>query len=1370
MVLKVKNAHVKLSKRKIRKIFGKISDFSHVPNLTAVQTDSGDSFLSTRLDAVFNSVFPIDNGNATLEYVGYELEQPKYAPEECFARGTNHASLLLVSLRLIVWEVDLHTNARSVLNIKEQKVYVGELPVMTKHGTFVFNGAERVIVSQKHRAPGAFYYDDGGKKHPSGKKQYFARVIPYRGSWLDIEFDFKDLLYFRIDRRRKLPITTLLTALGYSRTEILDLFYNKIGIMYENGEWIAAFNPERFKGVKVYYDVIDAHNGEIIINADTKVTPRVMKRLQELSEGVQRYYIVPRDEVMNCFVAQTIELDDCAILADAGDAITEELLSQIEDSGIRQIMLLDIDFIRVGPYMRNTMILDKNVSKIEALTDIYRVLRPGEPSTPEAAENVFNALFFDQARYDLSVIGRMKINMKHSLAIDGNMTVLTRQDIVAIIKRLLDIKSGIAQVDDVDNLGNQRIRSVGELFENQLRLGLVRMSRSILERMNSIDVDAVMPYELVNSKVLMSLVREFFGRSQLSQFMDQTNPLAEVTHKRRISALGSGGVKGDRAGFEMRDVHFTHYGRFCPIETPEGANIGLINSLACYAHVNKYGFVESPYRVVKDCKLTDEIIYLSAIEEGRYVIATADVDISSDGVIVSDNVMCRCDGDFSMVHKSKVNLIDVSPQQSVSVAASLIPFLENDDANRALMGSNMQRQAVPLLISEAPFVGTGMEAVVAKDSWAVVVAKRAGYVQKVDSKRIVIRADEQGDDTSGIDIYTLMKFRKSNQGTCMNQRPIVKVGDYVEGGDVIADGPSTEHGELALGRNVLVAFVPWSGYNYEDSILLSERISKDDVFTSVHIQEFEVVARDMRLGPEEITRDIPQVGEEVLRDLDESGIVRIGARVKTGSILVGKTTPKSDANVTPEEKLLRAIFGDKASDAKDSSMRVPPGVSGVVVDVRVFTRRGVEKDERTIVQERMEIDRLAQDRDDEIDTIQEHVYSKLLLLLSGRAVVTGGRYVKNGTVLNAQILNGIQKRNWWSIGVDAPEVMSEIARIKAIYDACMTKIDKEFKSKVEKVQSGDDLPQGALKVVKVYLATKLKIQPGDKLAGRHGNKGVVSKIMPIEDMPFLEDGTPVDVVLNPLGVPSRMNIGQILETHLGWASANLGKQVDKALRHARKFKSHEKLRDTLLEIYGTGGHPKYAKQAVQDLSEMSEEALEILASNIVGGVPVASPVFDGIKADELDALMIRAGVDVTGQVVLYDGRTGEPFARKVTVGYAYILKLLHLADDKLHARSIGPYSLITQQPLGGKAHFGGQRFGEMECWALQAYGAAHTLQEILTVRSDDVTGRVKMYEAIVQGNSVNYFGVPESFNVTVKELRSLGLDVEMHEENDGDTK
>jgi DNA-directed RNA polymerase subunit beta len=1350
-------------RKRIRKSFGRIPEVTMMPNLIEVQRTSYDNFLQMSLrpeqrslvglQEVFKSVFPIRDfaERAALDFVQYELEEPKYDVEECHQRGMTYAAPLRVTLRLIVWDVDDDTGSKSVRDIKEQDVYMGDLPLMTDNGTFVINGTERVIVSQMHRSPGVFYDHDKGKTHSSGKFLFSARIIPYRGSWLDFEFDAKDLIHVRIDRRRKLPATTLLLALGLTQEEILGYFYDAIVFTRCGQGWKQAFRPERLRGQKLTADLINAATGDVLAEAGTKLTPRLIKRLAE--QGLEQLYVSAEELVGRYVAADLVDEQSGLVHAEAGDELTPELLARLIEVETAELQVLDIDHVTVGPYMRNTLAAERGHNRDDALLDIYRVLRPGEPPNLDTAENLFHGLFFDPERYDLSPVGRVKMNARLSLETDDTVRVLRTEDILAVIKELIEIKDGRGEIDDIDHLGNRRVRSVGELMENQFRIGLLRMERAVRERMSSVEIDAAMPHDLINAKPVAAAVREFFGSSQLSQFMDQTNPLSEITHKRRLSALGPGGLTRERAGFEVRDVHPTHYGRICPIETPEGPNIGLINSLATYARINKYGFIESPYRRIVDGQVTDEVVYLSAMEEGRYTIAQANAELTEDRRFVLDLVSCRVNGDFVLARPETIEFIDVSPKQLVSVAAALIPFLENDDANRALMGSNMQRQAVPLIQTEAPLVGTGMEAVVARDSGAAVVARRGGTVDQVDASRIVIRVtDETERADSVVDIYNLRKFQRSNQNTCVNQRPVVKVGDRVAAGDIVADGPSTNLGELALGRNALVAFMPWNGYNFEDSILISERIVRDDVFTSIHIEEFEVMARDTKLGPESITRDIPNVGEESLRNLDEAGIVYIGAEVQAGDILVGKVTPKGETPMTPEEKLLRAIFGEKAADVRDTSLKVPPGVTGTVVEVRVFSRRGVDKDERAMAIERAEIERLAKDRDDERVILERNIYSRLRELLEGRVATGGPKGVAKGRPLTAEVLGQLSRRQWWEIGVDDAQRMVEVEQLKRQLDDGLKRLQERFDNKVEKLQRGDELPPGVLKTVKVFVAVKRKLQPGDKMAGRHGNKGVISKIAPIEDMPHLENGTPVDVVLNPLGVPSRMNVGQILETHLGWACNNLGRQIGQLVDRAATGDGRDALRSRVSELYGA------------DLGGLDDDQLLELADDLRQGVPVATPVFDGAHERDIVRLLDEAGCDVSGQVTLVDGRTGDAFDRKVTVGYIYMLKLGHLVDDKIHARSVGPYSLVTQQPLGGKAQFGGQRFGEMECWALQAYGAAYTLQEMLTVKSDDVSGRTKIYEAIVRGEDTFEAGIPESFNVLVKELQALGLNVELQQE------
>lgn len=1350
------------SRKRVRKFFGKNAEVAEMPNLIEVQKESYDQFLQVKepaggrasegLQAVFKSVFPISDftGQAMLEFVRYEFEPPKYDVDECQQRGMTFAAPLKVTLRLIVFEVDQDTGAKSVKDIKEQDVYMGDMPFMTSNGTFVVNGTERVIVSQMHRSPGVFFDHDKGKTHSSGKLLFAARIIPYRGSWLDFEFDAKDIIHVRIDRRRKLPITTLLYALGLDSEQILNYFYKTVPYTQTNEGWRTPFDPQRYRGQKPTVDLIDAKTKQVVVEAGKKITPRLARKIAE--DGVTEL-LVRNEDLYGLYLAgELVDETTGEIFAEAGDEISEKLLKSLTEAGYSKLEVLDIDHINTGAYIRNTLKADKVESYEQALIEIYRVMRPGEPPTRETAEALFNGLFFDAERYDLSAVGRVKMNMRLELDAADTVRVLRREDILAVIKTLHELRDGKGDVDDIDHLGNRRVRSVGELMENQYRLGLVRMERAIKERMSSVDIDTVMPHDLINAKPAASAVREFFGSSQLSQFMDQTNPLSEITHKRRLSALGPGGLTRERAGFEVRDVHPTHYGRICPIETPEGPNIGLINSLATYARVNKYGFIETPYRKVVNGKVSDEVIYLSAIEEGKHHIAQANVPLTKEGGFEEELVVARNHGDVLIVPREKVDFVDVSPKQLVSVAAALIPFLENDDANRALMGSNMQRQAVPLVRTNAPLVGTGMEAVVARDSGAAITARRTGVVDQVDAKRIVIRATEETDPTkSGVDIYTLAKFQRSNQNTCINQRPLVRVGDQVKAGDIVADGPSTDLGDLALGQNVLVAFMPWNGYNFEDSILLSERIVKDDVFTSIHIEEFDVMARDTKLGPEEITRDIPNVGEEALKNLDEAGIVYIGAEVKPGDILVGKITPKGESPMTPEEKLLRAIFGEKASDVRDTSLKLPPGVSGTVVEVRVFNRHGVDKDERALAIEREEIERLAKDRDDELAILDRNSYGRVHDFLVNKPATGGPKGHKLEGKITPKNLEDIPRSQWWNIALSNEKSIAELEAMKQQYEESKKRLENRFLDKVEKLQRGDELPPGVMKMVKVFVAVKRKIQPGDKMAGRHGNKGVVSKIVPIEDMPFLEDGTHVDIVLNPLGVPSRMNVGQILETHLGWACAGLGKQIGKMLEVYRESGKPKPVRDHLNEIYGKN----------EEIDALDDNQVIELAGNLTKGVPIATPVFDGAREEDIAHLLKEAGLSTSGQVRLYDGRTGEIFDRQVTVGYIYMLKLHHLVDDKIHARSIGPYSLVTQQPLGGKAQFGGQRFGEMEVWALEAYGAAYTLQEMLTVKSDDVAGRTKVYEAIVRGDDAFEAGIPESFNVLVKEMRSLSLNVEL---------
>jgi DNA-directed RNA polymerase subunit beta len=1382
-------------RKRIRKSFGRIPEVAPMPNLIEVQKASYDNFLQVNvpssertisgLNAVFASVFPIKDfsENGTLEFVKYELEKPKYDVEECQQRGVTYAAPLKLTLRLVVFDVDEETGARSVRDIKEQDVFMGDLPLMTNNGTFVVNGTERVIVSQMHRSPGVFYDHDKGKTHSSGKFLFAARIIPYRGSWLDFEFDAKDLVHVRIDRRRKLPVTTLLQALdgkatairraelaedgqrlapedasGMSSEEIFEEFYETKFYTRIKDDWKTPFVPESFSGAKLTHDLINAKGRKVVAEEGTRVTPRVARKLVE--EGLKEQLVLA-DELIGQYIAYDLINEETGeIHAEAGDEITEESLEALMEVGIKKLPVLAIDHLTVGPYMRNTLAVDKNRTRLEALMDIYRVMRPGEPPTPDTAEAMFRSLFFESERYDLSAVGRMKMNARLDLETEDSLRILRKEDILAVVKLLVRIKDGHGEIDDIDHLGNRRVRSVGELMENQYRIGLLRMERAIRERMSSVELDSVMPQDLINAKPAAAAVREFFGSSQLSQFMDQTNPLSEITHKRRLSALGPGGLTRERAGFEVRDVHPTHYGRICPIETPEGPNIGLINSLATYARVNQYGFIETPYRAVKDGKVADEVQYLSAIEEGQFTVAQANSELDRYGKLVEELVSCRSAGEFVMARREDIDFIDVSPKQLVSVATALIPFLENDDANRALMGSNMMRQAVPLIRAEAPLVGTGMEEAVARGSGATIISNRTGIVDQVDATRIVVRATGETElSAPGVDIYNLRKFQRSNQNTCINQRPLVKVGDRVVAGDIIADGPSTELGELALGRNVLVAFMAWHGYNFEDSILISERIARDDVFTSIHIDEFEVMARDTKLGQEEVTRDIPNVGEEALKNLDEAGIVYIGAEVQPGDVLVGKVTPKGESPMTPEEKLLRAIFGEKASDVRDTSLRLPPGVAGTVVEVRVFSRRGVDKDERALAIEREEIERLAKDRDAELLILEKTFLQRLQEFLANQTIVSGPKGIKEGGRVTQPVLDEYTTRQLAQITVKNDKVMANLEAVKKQFEESESRLQARFDDKVEKVQGGDELPPGVMKMVKVFVAVKRKLQPGDKMAGRHGNKGVISRIVPIEDMPCLEDGTPLDVVLNPLGVPSRMNVGQIFETHLGWASAGLGRQIGNMLDKVVQDGKLTDLRKELKDVYGK-------KVYDEDISGLSDEDVMELGGNLRSGVPMATPVFDGAREEDINAMLIQAGLHSSGQVQLYDGRTGVAFERVTTVGYIYMLKLHHLVDDKIHARSIGPYSLVTQQPLGGKAQFGGQRVGEMEVWALEAYGAAYTLQEMLTVKSDDVSGRTKVYEAIVRGDDTFEAGIPESFNVLVKELKSLGLNVELNKSED----
>ena len=1352
-----------IDKKRMRRFFGKSQFDLPIPNLIKIQKNSYEKFLQyyvnpderqkIGLEDVFSSCFPIfdqETKNISLEYVRYYLDHPKHDMYESIQRGCNYSTALRAVFRLVICDQDEKTGKKSVKCIKEQEVCLGELPLMTDRGTFVINGSERVVVSQVHRSPGVFYSHDKGRSTSTGKFLYNARIIPYRGSWLDLEFDARDVLHCRIDRRRKLNAFDLLLAFGLTKDDVLREFYKFIKITKNSkGEWQTEFISERFKGIKVNHDVINVETGELIIPAGRKVTARLVEKLKQF-EGI--YYKVDIASVIGAYSAKEIAYKDGEIIVASGEEVTEAVVEKILESKVEAIELLDINYLNISPAMLNTINVSKHDTKDGALLDIFRVIRPGEPVTIDIAEYVLHQTFSNPARYDLSAIGRMKMNKRHNLNIPETDTTLTLDDILMVMKTLINLKDGIGMIDDTDNLFNRRVKVVGELVENQFRLGLVRMERSILERMNNIDLESAMPNDLVNSKALMSVLKEFFSTSQLSQFMDQTNPLAEVTHKRRLSALGPGGLQKERAGVDVRDVHITHYGRMCPIETPEGQSIGLINSLATYAQINKYGFIESPYYKVTDGIVDkSQVYYLSAIEEERSVMAQATLTLDENGKILDQVVTCRNKGEIGIVSPKEVQYIDVSSKQMVSVAASLIPFLGHNDAYRAVMGSNMQRQAVPLINREAPLVGTGVESVVANYSGTLLQAKNAGIVHQVDSNRIVIRCDN-----GGVDIYTLIKYQSSNHGTCIDQRPIVSIGDVVAAGDIIADGASTKLGELALGQNVLIAFMPWNGYNFEDSIVISQAMVERNDFSSVHIRKLECIARDTRLGPEEIKRDTP-ASEDSMRSLDEAGIVHIGAQVCPGDVLVGKVTPKSETSLTPEEKLLRAIFGEKAADVKDSSLRVPPGVYGTVIGVQIYTRRGVEKDERAIVLERQEVARLARDRDDKMRIINDYAMESVKDMLHGQQVKSGPS-LKAQSIIDEEYFSKKSLNDYFKV-VLLDEVLNEkLAKIATLYNQKVKEIEAYFNEKVSKVQGGIDMPQGVLKIVKIFIASKLRLQPGDKMAGRHGNKGVVSKVVPVEDMPHLEDGTPVDMILNSLGIISRMNIGQVLETHLGWASALMGKQLDEMLSkiYANEL-GIEDLRNKLLSIYDSKNDEVYRKE----IASMNDKDLKELADNMKDGIPFATPVFDGAKDSDVGELLMKYGAESTGQVPLIDGRTGEYFDRKVTVGKMYMLKLDHLVDDKMHARSTGPYSLVTQQPLGGKSHQGGQRFGEMECWALQGYGAAYTLREMLTVKSDDVSGRLKMYNDIVEGNTTFDVKTPESFHVMVKELNALCLDIEL---------
>jgi DNA-directed RNA polymerase subunit beta len=1348
-------------KKRIRKEFGSLPSIVEVPYLLAIQTDSYKEFLQAEvapdqredkgLHASLKSVFPISSysGNAALEYVSYRLGEPPFDEKECRSRGLSYGAPLRVLVRLVIY--DRESSNKAVKFVKEQEVYMGELPLMTETGTFIINGTERVIVSQLHRSPGVFFDHDRGKTHSSGKLLYSARIIPYRGSWLDFEFDPKDCLFTRIDRRRKLPVTILLRALGFSNELILKTFFevNEFTLHKKGGAELILI-PERLRGETFNFDLRIGE--EVITEAGKRITARHVRQLEKA--GIAKLE-VPDEYLIGRVLAHDVaDPKTGELLASANEELGEDHLEKFRKAGVETVGTLFVNDLDRGPYVSNTLRIDPTRTQLEALVEIYRMMRPGEPPTKDAAQNLFQNLFFTLDRYDLSAVGRMKFNRRVGRKEILGSGVLNNDDILDVLRVLIEIRNGKGVVDDIDHLGNRRVRSVGEMAENVFRVGLVRVERAVKERLSLAESEGLTPQELINAKPVAAAIKEFFGSSQLSQFMDQNNPLSEVTHKRRVSALGPGGLTRERAGFEVRDVHPTHYGRVCTIETPEGPNIGLINSLAVYARTNGYGFLETPYRKVVNGKVTDEVEYLSAIEEGEYAIAQANVLLDKGGAMVENFVSCRFQGETLLKAPHEIQYMDVSPMQTVSVAAALVPFIEHDDANRALMGANMQRQAVPTLRAQTPLVGTGIERAVARDSGVTVVARRAGVIDQVDAARIVVRAEEStiGENDPGVDIYTLIKYTRSNQNTCINQRPLVNVGDVVARGDVLADGPSTDLGELALGQNMLVAFMPWNGYNFEDSILLSERVVEQDRYTTIHIEELTCVARDTKLGPEEITADIPNVGEQALARLDESGVVYIGAEVKAGDILVGKVTPKGESQLTPEEKLLRAIFGEKASDVKDSSLRVPPGMDGTVIDVQVFTRDGIEKDKRALRIEQDEVKRVRKDLDDQFRILESAIFARLRSQLIGRVANGGPQALKKGAALTADYLDGLRHDEWFSIRMadeDAAELLEKAQEQIASHKAAF---DKRFAEKKAKITAGDDLAPGVLKMVKVYLAVKRRIQPGDKMAGRHGNKGVVSTIVPVEDMPFMADGRPVDIVLNPLGVPSRMNIGQILETHLGWAAKGLGERLQRMLDEQRNA---AELRKFLDQIYnGVGTHRV-------DLKSLDDGEVVTLSRNLTKGVPMATPVFDGAQETEIKAMLRLAELPESGQTTLFDGRTGEAFDRPVTVGYMYMLKLNHLVDDKMHARSTGPYSLVTQQPLGGKAQFGGQRFGEMEVWALEAYGAAYTLQEMLTVKSDDVGGRNQMYKNIVDGNHEMAAGMPESFNVLVKEIRSLAINIEL---------
>lgn len=1354
-------------KKRIRKDFGKREQILEVPDLLTIQLDSYRQFLqldrpveerSARgLHAAFSSVFPIISYNnyVSLEYVDYRLSDPIFDVQECQLRGLTYAASLRVKLRLVIHDKEAPVEAKVVKSIKEQDVYLGELPLMTDKGTFIINGTERVIVSQLHRSPGVFFEHDKGKSNTSGKLLHSARVIPYRGSWLDFEFDPKDSIFVRIDRRRKLASTILLRALGMENEEILDYFFETVRVYLLDKDLEIDLVPERLRGELASFDI--KLNGETLVESGRRITAKHIRQLEK--SGVSKLD-VPEEYMHGKVLAKNI-IDNATgeLIAEANAELTEELIDKLRDNGIKTFEILYTNDLDRGSFISNTLNIDPTHSRLEAQIEIYRMMRPGEPPTKESAENLFNNLFFTEERYDLSAVGRMKFNRRLGREESTGSGVLNQDDILEVLRKLIDIRDGRDDIDDIDHLGNRRIRSVGEMAENAFRVGLVRVERAVKERLTMAESEGLMPQELVNSKPVSAAIKEFFGSSQLSQFMDQNNPLSEVTHKRRISALGPGGLTRERAGFEVRDVHPTHYGRVCPIETPEGPNIGLINSLSVYARTNEYGFLETPYRRVADGKVTHDIDYLSAIEESQYVIAQANAELSKEGAFTDEFVTCRYRNEFTLMPNDRIQYMDVSPKQIVSVAASLIPFLEHDDANRALMGSNMQRQAVPCLRAETAVVGTGMERAVAVDSGSTVAAKRGGVIDSVDAGRVVVRVhDDEADESGGVDIYNFIKYTRSNQNTCINQRPIVKVGDRIERGDVLADGSSTDLGELALGQNMFIAFMPWNGYNFEDSILLSERVVQEDRYTTIHIEELSCLARDTKLGPEEITADIPNVSEGLLSKLDECGIIHVGAEVKPNDILVGKVTPKGESQLTPEDKLLRAIFGEKASDVKDSSLRVPTGVTGTVINVRVFTRDGVERDARALAIQEEDLKQVRKDLLDELRIYESDVFERVSRIIVGQVADGGLKGLTAGTEVTQEHLDAVPQHEWFSVRLRDEQLN---ALLETLYTQ-MTEKKKEYEIRLQKqrdkLTAGDDLAPGVLKMVKVYLAVKRRMQPGDKMAGRHGNKGVVSRIVPVEDMPYLESGETVDIVLNPLGVPSRMNVGQVLETHLGWAAKGLGQKIGRIIDTKAQTDMNE-LRQFLTDVYSTGGNPRQG-----NLSEMSDEELLEMAGNLRRGVPMATQVFDGAHEPEIKALLKLADLPESGQARLYDGRTGDEFERPVTVGYMHMLKLNHLVDDKMHARSTGPYSLVTQQPLGGKAQFGGQRFGEMEVWALEAYGAAYTLQEMLTVKSDDVNGRNKMYKNIVDGDHYMEAGMPESFNVLMKEIRSLGLNIELERE------